>query len=128
MQKESKKPAPKLEAVFDRVIVEAEDTAEVSAGGIIIPSVAKARDHIGVVVSVGPEHNEKVCTACGEAVGTVKVGDRVLYNEFSEQVQLEGKKFRVVKKANLLAILARDVDVELPGAGPAKKATWENLD
>lgn len=57
----------------DRVIILPDPVKEVTAGGIIIPEVAKEKDFFGTLIAKGPK------------VQGVAVGDRVLYSIWSGQ-------------------------------------------
>ena len=67
--------AIKFKPLADRVLVEAAPAEQKTTSGIIIPDTAKEKPLKGIVVAVGPgKSDEKM---------TVKVGDSVLYGQYS---------------------------------------------
>ena len=80
-------------------MVEIDDLPE-KVGSIIIPETAERRDRIGVVRCAG---NSK----------ELKVGDRVIYNTYSEKLEVDGKRYRVVKESNCLAVIENGADVSV---------------
>jgi len=46
-----------IRPTYDRVVVQKQEEAEVSKGGIVIPDVARNPTQVGVVVAVGPGRN-----------------------------------------------------------------------
>jgi len=87
-----------LQPLEDRVLVEPmEETETKTAGGIIIPDTAKEKPRMGLIKSVGTDEKlQKI----------VKVGDKVLYGKYSgDEIEADGKKFLIVKKEDILAIV-----------------------
>lgn len=105
-----------LKVIKDRVLIEIEALGTVSAGGIILPENRKERDQIGVAVAVGPDVRE------------IHADDRVLYNDYSQLLEHEGKKYRIVKEENVLAVLEKDLDIRVGKKGMDGKVNWEDLD
>lgn len=68
---------PELRPIGDRVLLQVEEAAEVTAGGVLLPDSAKEKPIAGSVVRTGPG---KVDKETGELKAPrVKEGDRVLY-------------------------------------------------
>ena len=87
----------KLKPLEDRVVVESKELEEKSVGGIIIPDTAKEKPQIGEVIAVGTDEDLKKM---------VKVGDRVLYGKYGgTEVEIENKKYLIISKSDLLAII-----------------------
>lgn len=105
-----------MRAVKDRVIVRADNAETKSKGGIIIPDTVEQRDHSGVVWSVGPD------------VKQTKVGDRVLYNVYSELIRVDGIRYRVVKEENILTLLTKNEKGSVAKKDSEGKTRWEDLD
>lgn len=111
-----------IEAVMDRVIVEVEELADQSAGGIFIPETAQRRDMIGTIRSIGPE--TPMCK-----LESLKTGDRVLYNEFSQIIKIMGVDYRVVKEKNILVKLPKgDAHTGKRSLPSQTSKDWVNLD
>ncbi len=79
--------------IADRVLIEPIKQAELSAGGIIIPEIAKKKSNIGIIASAGND-----CV--------VKSGDRVLFLENAGTEHSEGgRDFRIIKEDDVLCII-----------------------
>jgi chaperonin GroES len=89
----------KLKVIDDKVLVqpdEAED--EKSPGGIIIPDTAKEKPQKGTVVAVGTDEDLKE---------VVKKGDKVVFGKYTgDEIEFEGKKYLVVQRSDILAIVS----------------------
>ena len=93
----------KFRPLHDRVVVEALEQEEKTAGGIIIPDTAKEKPMQGKVVAVGPG-------ARGDngdiAPPDVKAGDRVLYGKWSgTEVKVDGKDLLIMRESDIMGIL-----------------------
>jgi len=93
----------KLKPLGGRVILEAIEQEEVTAGGIILPETAKEKPQEGKVLAVGPgDRDEKGARIPMD----VKVGDKVLFAKYSgTEVKLDGKKLLILRESDLLAIV-----------------------
>jgi chaperonin GroES len=79
----------------DRVLVEAAQAEEKTAGGIIIPDTAKEKPQRGTVVAVGPGKKDEPIT--------LSVGDSVFYGKYSgTEIQLEGKDYLIMRASDIL--------------------------
>ena len=89
--------------LHDRVVVEALDQEEKSAGGIIIPDTAKEKPMQGKVIAVGPGARGED----GKVVALdVKKGDRVLYGKWSgTEVKVDGKDLLIMKESDIMGVL-----------------------
>ena len=67
--------ALKFKPLADRVLVEPAPAEQKTTSGIIIPDTAKEKPLKGTVVAVGPGKSDESMT--------VKVGDSVLYGQYS---------------------------------------------
>lgn len=105
-----------MRTVKDRVIVLADELADKSEGGIYLPENREERDRMGIVVATG-----KDCEV-------VRIGQRVVYNVYSEMVELNGKKYRVLKEENVLMIVQKSDKVRVTKKDSQGKVSWENLD
>ena len=89
----------KLKVIDDKILVQP-DTVEdqKSPGGIIIPDTAKEKPQKGKVVAVGTDEDLK---------DVIKVGDQVVFGKYTgDELEYEGKKYLVVQRSDILAILA----------------------
>ena len=92
-----------LKPLYDRVVVKPIEADEVSAGGIVIPDNAKEKPTKGEVVAVGPG---KALDNGQTRAMTVKVGDQVIYGQYSGSAyKQDGVEYKVVKEDDILAIV-----------------------
>jgi chaperonin GroES len=88
----------KLKVIDERVLVEVETAEEQkTAGGIYIPDTAKEKPQRGKVVAVGTDEDlQKV----------VKVGMKVVFGKYTgDEIEFEGKKYLVIQRSDILAIM-----------------------
>lgn len=87
-----------LKPLADRVLVEAAQAEEKTAGGIIIPDTAKEKPQRGKVIAVGSGKKDEPLT--------VKIGDSVLYGKYSgTEINIEGKEYLIMRESDIFAIL-----------------------
>ncbi|MBW8824151.1 MAG: co-chaperone GroES [Xanthomonadales bacterium] len=93
-----------LKPLYDRVVVKPIDAEETSIGGIIIPDAAKEKPTKGEVIAVG---SGKVFDNGQTRAMTVKVGDKVIYGQYSGSAyKADGVEYKIVKEDDILAVLA----------------------
>jgi chaperonin GroES len=82
----------------DRVLVEPEEVEESrTKGGIIIPDTAKEKPRTGKVIEVGTDE---------ELAENIKVGDKIVFAKFTgDEVEFEGKKYLIVSRSDILAVI-----------------------
>lgn len=82
----------------DRVLVETAPAEEKTASGIFIPDTAKEKPLKGTIVAVGQGKKEEPMT--------VKVGDSVIYGQYSgTEIAIEGKKYLIMKESDIYGII-----------------------
>ena len=89
----------KLKVIDEKLLVELEDVEEQkTAGGLYIPDTAKEKPQRGTVVAVGTDEDlQKV----------IKKGDKIVFGKYTgDEIEFEGKKYLVVQRSDVLAILA----------------------
>lgn len=87
-----------LRPLADRVLVEAAQAEEKTAGGIIIPDTAKEKPQRGKVVAVGNGKKDEPLT--------VKIGDSVLYGKYAgTEITIDGKEYLIMRESDIFAIL-----------------------
>ncbi len=93
----------KFRPLGDRVVVEALEGEEKTAGGIIIPDTAKEKPMQGKVIAVGPGargDDGKVTPL------DVKKGDKILYGKWSgTEVKLDGKTLLIMRESDIMGII-----------------------
>jgi chaperonin GroES len=74
-----------MKPLADRVLIEPTPAEEKTSSGLIIPDTAKEKPLKGTVIAVGPGKVDEPMT--------VKVGDSVIYGQYSgTEIKLDGKK------------------------------------
>jgi chaperonin GroES len=93
----------KQKPVMDRILI-LQDKGRESLTGMEIPDSEKVKPNSGTVVSVG---GGLVIPTTGERIPmTVKVGDKVIYDEApAVTVEIEGVDYVLIKEGDLLVIL-----------------------
>lgn len=82
----------------DRVLIEPAPAEQMTASGIIIPDSAKEKPLKGKVIAVGNGKKDEPMT--------VKVGDEVLYGQYSgTEIKLDGTTLLVMRESDIYGIL-----------------------
>ena len=93
----------KFRPLHDRVVVEALEEDEKTAGGIIIPDTAKEKPMQGKVLAVGPGTRGDDGKL---AALDVKKGDKVLYGKWSgTEVKLDGKTMLIMRESDIMGVI-----------------------
>lgn len=92
-----------IKPLFDKIVVEAVESQEKTAGGLFLPDSAKEKPQSAKVLAVGPGG-----MVDGKQVTMqVKVGDIILYNKYAgSDFKLDGKEVTILKQSDVLAIVA----------------------
>lgn len=102
LNKEDKGRIMKIKPIFDRVVLAPVDAESETKSGIVLPTVAQEKSQEALVVATGDG-----TTFDGKDVGMrVKEGDKVIYSKYAgSEVEFDGKKYVIVRQADILAIL-----------------------
>lgn len=92
-----------INPLADYIVAQAEEASTKTASGLFLPNGATEKPKVAKVIAVGPgkigDDNERVPM-------TVKVGDRILYKNYSEtEVKVDGKPYLLVKEEDVLATI-----------------------
>lgn len=83
-----------LKPLKDRVVAKIEKPAEKTASGLLLPGDAKEKPSFAVVEAVGPD------------VKSVKIGDKIIYKEYSTtNVKIEDEDYLIIDEKDILATL-----------------------
>lgn len=95
----------KFQPINDRICVRRDTSDETTAGGIVIPDIAKKKPQKGTVVAVGPG---KLNESSGERTPVgVKAGDRILFGAWSgEDLDIDGEKVIFLAESQVLAVIS----------------------
>jgi chaperonin GroES len=100
----AKKKSFPIQPLGDRVIVKRlEESADKTAGGILLPESAKEKPQIAEVVAVGPgkvgDDNKRVPVE-------VKIGDRIFHARYGgTEVKYDGDDYTILKEEDILAVV-----------------------
>ena len=87
----------KFKPLADRVLVKPAPAEQKTTSGIIIPDTAKEKPLKGTVVAVGPGKKDESMT--------VKVGDAVLYGQYSgTELKIENGEYLIMKESDIYGI------------------------
>ncbi len=86
-----------IEPLGERVVAIREEAQTKTAAGLYLPDNAKEKSVIAKVVAVGPGVNKL----------SMKVGDRIVYKEYSTtELKVDGTEYIIVKAEDVLAKVA----------------------
>jgi chaperonin GroES len=93
-----------IKAVWDAIIVKADEKSEKMHGKFIVPDLAQEKAIIGTVIEAGPG---KWNTAGTERVPmSFKVGDKVVLPQVGfTRLEWEGVEYIAISEANVLALI-----------------------
>ena len=81
-----------IKPLADRVVAVRDEAKTQTASGIYLPDNAKEKPVLAVVKAVGPD------------VKGIKVGDRIIYKEYSTtELKIDGVEYLIVKEEDVLA-------------------------
>ena len=81
-----------IKPLADRVVAVREEAQTKTASGIFLPDNAKEKPVLAKVVAVGPK------------VADLKVGDKIVYKEYSTtELKIDGVEYLIVKEEDVLA-------------------------
>ncbi len=91
-----------IKPLFDKIVVEAVESEEKTAGGLFLPDSAKEKPQSAKVLAVGPGG----MVDGKEVTMQIKVGDIILYNKYAgSDFKLDGKEVTILRQSDVLAVL-----------------------
>lgn len=90
-----------LKPIGDRVVIKKAEAEKTTASGIVLPESAQEKPQYAEIIAISSdiENDEK-------KAGSLKVGDKVIYSQYSgTDVKLDDEKFIVVKYNDILAVV-----------------------
>lgn len=88
--------------IGDKVVVQATEATETTAGGIVLPDSAKKKPQEGKVVAVG---QGRVLDNGQRAPMSVKVGDVVIYAKYGgSEVTVDGEDYIILDQDSIYAV------------------------
>ena len=102
----------KLQPLGDRVVVERDESEEVTSGGIVLPDSAKDKPSRGRIVSVG---DGRLLGDGSRAKPQVKVRDRVLFSSYAgDTFTIGDRELLLMSEEDILAV----INLDCVGSGP----------
>ncbi len=93
----------KVVPLNDKIVVKRLESADKTAGGILLPDSAKEKPREGKVRSVG---NGKMLDSGKRSSFQVKEGDRVLFTSYAgTEVTIDGEEYLILTEDDILAVL-----------------------
>jgi chaperonin GroES len=93
----TKNMSVKFKPLADRVLIESAPAEVKTASGIFIPDTAKEKPLQGKVIAAGKGKKDEPMT--------VKVGDSVLYGQYSgTEIKLDGKTYLIMRESDIYGI------------------------
>jgi chaperonin GroES len=87
--------ATPIQPLADRVVAVRQEAESKTASGLYLPDGAKEKSVIAEVKAVGPDAK------------AIKVGDKILYKEYSTtEIKINGSEYLIVKEEDVLAKLS----------------------
>ena len=103
----------KVKPLQDWVVIRPQEADEKSAGGIIIPDVAKEKPERGEVLAVGEGKNVEEKDAKGKVKEkkfvktTLKEGDQILYEKYAaRKIELDNEELVLVREEDVLGLIS----------------------
>ncbi|MCL5095628.1 MAG: co-chaperone GroES [Patescibacteria group bacterium] len=94
---------PKIQPLFDLVLIKPLEGEEKTPGGIVLPESAKEKPQKGEVMATGPG----AMTDDGKLIPMkIKIGQKVMYKKWGgNEVKINGEEWLLVEQKDILAIL-----------------------
>jgi len=101
--KKAAKGGVRLQPLGDRVVLQRDDSEEVTAGGIVLPDSAQDKPARGRIVSVG---DGRLLDDGSRSKLQVKEGDRVLFSSYAgEAFKMGEQELLLMREEDILAII-----------------------
>ena len=93
----------KLQPLGDRVVVQRDESEEVTTGGIVLPDSAKDAPARGTVMSVG----DGILMPDGSRVALqLTVGARVIFSSYGgEAINIDDEEYLLMRESDVLAVI-----------------------
>jgi chaperonin GroES len=93
----------KLQPLGDRVVVQRDESEDVTAGGIVLPDSAKDVPARGTVISVG----DGIMMPDGSRVALqLTVGARIIFSSYGgEAISIDDEEYLLMRESDVLAVI-----------------------
>ncbi len=91
----------KIRPLDDRIVVQAMEAEETTAGGIVLPGSAQEKPQRGTILAVGPG---KLLDNGQRGDLSVAVGDEVIFGKYGgSDIEVDGKEVKILRESDILA-------------------------
>ena len=91
----------KVRPLDDRVVVEALEAEEMTAGGILLPDTARQKPQRGRILAVGPG---KLLDSGQRAALNVAKGDEVIFGRYAgSDIEIDRREIKILRESDILA-------------------------
>lgn len=98
-----KKSKVSLQPLGDKVVVERDESQDVTAGGIVLPDSARDKPSRGTIVAVG---TGKLLDDGSRGELSVKKGDRILFTSYApETISIDDHEYLLMSESDILAVI-----------------------
>lgn len=92
-----------VQPLNDKILVERVEAEEKTAGGIMLPDMAREKPKQGKVLSIG---EGKVLESGKRSEFQVKKGDTVMFSSYAgNEITVDGKEYLIMTEEDVLAIV-----------------------
>ena len=86
----------------DRVVIKNCEAEETTRSGLVLPSAAKEKSQMAMVLAVGPGGN----VDGKEIKMQVKEGQKVIYSKYAgTEIKVDGEELMIVRQSDILAVI-----------------------
>ncbi len=98
-----KKSKVALQPLGDKVVVERDESLDITAGGIVLPDSAQDKPSRGTVIAVG---TGPLLDDGTRGQLQVKKGDRVLFTSYApEAINLDDEEYLLMSESDIMAVI-----------------------
>jgi chaperonin GroES len=92
-----------LQPLGDKVVVERDQSEDITAGGIVLPDSAKDKPSRGKIVAIG---TGKLLDDGTRGKMQVKKGDRILFTSYApETIEIDDEEYLLMSETDILAVI-----------------------
>jgi chaperonin GroES len=93
----------KLQPLGERIVLEREESEQMTAGGIVLPDTAKNKPARGTIIAVG---EGRLLDDGTRGKMQVKVGDRVLFSSYAgDEFKIGDQELLLMREDDVLAVI-----------------------
>ncbi|WP_442505957.1 co-chaperone GroES [Novipirellula sp. SH528] len=93
----------RLQPLGERIVIQREESEQMTAGGIVLPDSAQEKPARGTVVAVG---NGKLLDDGTRAACQLKPNENVLFSSYAgENIEVDGVEYLLMREDDVLAVI-----------------------